>query len=171
MGLHRQYARLSPAALQRSRSDPAWAQKRLDDLADAWAYEEPLPPEEAPYFSIEKSWDKLHYLLRAHGGMTIDVIHGGAELPLDDETDFGPARYLTPSEVAEAGAFLAATPFDDLARHYDLPAMLAAEIYLVPAAEADVPFDLDALRCRYDELTRFFGAAAKAGDAVVLMLT
>ncbi|MFD7306145.1 YfbM family protein [Streptomyces pharetrae] len=170
MGIHCEYVRLSPAGLRRSLSDPSWAQEHIDELGDAWAEGEPLPPEKAPFFSIEKAWHKLHHLLAAHGGMPVDVIHGGAELPLEDELDYGPARYLSPEGVARAGGFLAATPFDILARHYDLAAMRRAEIYLLPESDAEVPADLDTLRHRYEELTRFFAAAATARDAVALML-
>ncbi|MEI5100868.1 YfbM family protein [Streptomyces sp. PmtG] len=170
MGIHCEYVRLSPAALQRSLSDPSWAQEHIDELGDAWAEEDPLPPEKAPYFSIEKSWHKLHYLIAAHGGMPADVIYGGAELPLEDDMDYGPARYLPPEDVARASGCLATTPFDELARHYDLAAMRSAEIYLLPESETGVPSDLEALRHRYEELTRFFSAAATAGDGVALML-
>ncbi|MYQ48827.1 hypothetical protein GTW40_28000 [Streptomyces sp. SID4985] len=38
------------------------------------------------------------------------------------------------------------------------------------AGRTEVPSDLDALRGRYEELSRFFSAAADAGDVVVLML-
>jgi hypothetical protein len=50
---------VSPAELQRSLGDPYWAQEHIDELGDAWAEEDRLSPEEAPYFSIEKSWHKL----------------------------------------------------------------------------------------------------------------
>ncbi|MGW1917808.1 YfbM family protein [Streptomyces sp. NPDC002076] len=170
MGIHCEYVRFSAAELQRSLSDPSWAQERIDELGDAWAEEAPLPPEKAPYFSIEKSWHKLHYLIAAHGGMPVDVIHGGAELPLEDDMDFGPARYLSPEDVARASGCLATTRFDELAGYYDLATMSSAEIYFLPESETEVPSDLDTLRHRYEELTRFFSAAAAAGDGVVLML-
>ncbi|AIS02571.1 hypothetical protein SGLAU_33215 (plasmid) [Streptomyces glaucescens] len=115
MGIHCEYVRLSPAELRRSLSDPSWAQEHIDELGDAWAEGEPLSPEKAPFFSIEKAWHKLHHLLAAHGGMPVDIIHGGVELPLEDELDYGPARYLSPEDVARAGGFLAATPFGELA--------------------------------------------------------
>jgi hypothetical protein len=107
--------------------------------------------------------------MAAHGGMSVDVIHGGAELPLEDDRDYGPARYLSPEDVARAGGYLAATPFDELAQHYDLAAMRSAEVYLLPESESEVPLDLDTLRRRYEELTQFFAAAAAAGDSVIVM--
>jgi hypothetical protein len=73
--------------------------------------------------------------------------------------------------LSGASSCLAATPFDELARHYDLAAMCSAEIYLLPESEAEVPSDRDTLRHRYQELTRFFSAVATGGDGVVLMLT
>jgi hypothetical protein len=99
MGIHCEYVRLSSAELQRSLNDPSWAQERIGELGDAWAEGDPLPPEKATYFSIEKSWHKLHYLIAAHGGMPVDVIQGGAELPLEDDLDYGPARYLSSEDV------------------------------------------------------------------------
>ncbi|MGV2918809.1 DUF1877 family protein [Streptomyces alfalfae] len=110
MGIHCEYVRLCPAELQRSLSDPSWAQEHMNELGDAWAEEDPLPPEKAPYSSIEKSRHKLHYPIAAHGGMPVDVIHGGVELPCEDDMD-GPARYLPPEDVARANGCLATTPF------------------------------------------------------------
>nr|WP_279628031.1 DUF1877 family protein [Streptomyces glaucescens] len=55
-------------------------------------------------------------------------------------------------------------------RHYDMAAMRRAETYLLPESDAEVPADLATLQHRYEELTRFFSAAASAGDAVALML-
>lgn len=85
--------------------------------------------------------------------------------------DYGPARYLTPEDVAHANRFLTATPFDEFARHYDLAAMRNAETYLLPESDAEIPADLDTLRHHYEELARFFSAAAATGDAMALMLT
>lgn len=69
MGIHCEYVRLFPAELRRSLGDPVWAQEHLAELGDAWAGEGSLPPEKAPFFSIEKAWHKLHHLLAAHGGV------------------------------------------------------------------------------------------------------
>ncbi|MEU0718601.1 DUF1877 family protein [Streptomyces lavendulocolor] len=66
-----------------------------------------------------------------------------------------PPGVLSSEDVVRASSCLAATPFDELARHYDLAAMGSAEIYLLPASEAEVPSDLDTLQHRYQELTRF----------------
>ena len=170
MGIHCEYVRLSPADLERSLSDPSWAQEHIDELGDVWAEGDPLPPEKAFFFSIEKSWHKLRYLCAGQGGMPVDVVHGGAELPLEDAMDYGSARYLSPEDVTRAAGFLAATPFGELARHYDWAAMRGAEIYLLPESEAEIPADLDTLRQRYEELAQFLSAAAAAGDAIVLML-
>lgn len=34
MGIHREYARLTPAELERALADPIWAGERIDELAD-----------------------------------------------------------------------------------------------------------------------------------------
>ncbi|WP_181384242.1 DUF1877 family protein [Streptomyces sp. NWU49] len=39
-----------------------------------------------------------------------------------------------------------------------------------PESDAEVVSDLETLRHRYEELTRFFSAATTAGDAIVFML-
>jgi hypothetical protein len=84
--------------------------------------------------------------------------------------DYGPARFLNPEDVARASSCLTTTLFDELARHYDLAAMCTARIHFLPDSETEVPSDLEALRHHYDDLTRFFSAAATTGDAIALML-
>jgi len=67
MDIHCEHVRLSPADLQRSLSDPFWAQEHIDELGDAWAEKERLPPDKTPFFSIEKSWAHPLLLRRPRG--------------------------------------------------------------------------------------------------------
>jgi hypothetical protein len=109
----------------------------------------------------------LHTVLRAHGEMPVDPVQGGAELvPADGIT---PVRYLGPKDVERAAAFLVGTSFDALAPLAD-PAHVCGEDVCPAPAEHAAETDAELLGKAYGELAAFYGAAARAGDAVVLML-
>ncbi|GAA1876236.1 DUF1877 family protein [Myceligenerans crystallogenes] len=162
-GVQCEYARLGAADTDRAATDRDWVAARVEALADEWV-ERDVPPGEARYFTIGLAWGGLHGLLREHGGLGIDVVQGGE--PLDVPGAFGTARLLPAGDVAAAADFLTATPFDDLAPHYDVAVCEGCP------APAEHPQEerLETLATAYADLAQFFGAAAGAGDAVVLML-
>lgn len=162
-GVQCEYARLGAADAARAATDNTWAAARVEALADEWV-ERVVPPGEAQYFTIGLAWGGLHGLLREHGGLGIDVVHGGE--PLDLPGAIGTARLLPAADVAAAAEFLAATPFDDLAPHYD-----DAVCEPCPDPEEHPQEErLETLATAYAGLGQFFTAAAASGDAVVLML-
>lgn len=164
--IHCEYARLAADDFDKARTDLTWALEHIDELAGEWVQMD-LPAKEARYFSIGTLWGPLHTVLRAHGEMPVDPVQGGSELgPADGIT---PVRYLGPAEVVKAAAFLTGTSFDTLAAHADAAEVCDEEVCPAPgehAAEADP----ERLAQAYGELAAFYGAAAEAGDAVVLML-
>ena len=165
--IHCEYARLEAADLARAVAEPAWAERRLDALATEWT-ELDLPPDEARYLSIGTAWGALYGLLRASADLPVDVIRGGGALELPVEPRFGPARYLEPVEVRRAADALRATPFDQIAGHYDIAIVCDDDVCPEPAEHAD---DEPArLRAPYEELTVFFAASADVGDGVVVLL-
>jgi hypothetical protein len=143
--------------------DDDWAASHVEALADDWV-ERDVPPGEAHYFTIGLTWGGLHGLLREHGGLDVDVVQGGK--PLGVPGAIGTARLLPSDDVATAAAFLAATPFEELA-----PLYAAAVCEGCPDPSEHPPEEqLDTLAGAYEDLGKFFGAAADSGDAVVLML-
>lgn len=161
-GVHCEYARLGADDVAKA-ADDDWAASHVEALADDWVQRE-VPPAEARYFTIGLAWGGLHGLLREHGGLAVDVVQGGE--PLGVAGAIGKARLLASGDVATAAAFLTGTSFDELAPLYD-----AAVCEECPdPTEHPLEERLDTLAGAYDDLGRFFTAAADAGDAVVLML-
>jgi hypothetical protein len=162
--IHCEYARLAAADFDKARTDPTWALEHIDELAGEWVQMD-LPAQEARYFSIGAVWGPLHTVLLVHGGMPVDPVQGGAELGSTD--GITPVRYLGPEDVEKAAAFLGGTSFDALA---PLAAHVCDEDVCPDPAEHAAETDAERLGRAYGELTAFYGAAAQAGDAVVLML-
>ena len=167
MGIHQEYARLTEAELQRAIVDPRWAEDRLDELGEAWV-EDDSEPEEARFFSVDKSWEGIRLVL-ANAGLTLELIHGESqELQVAQEWDYGPPTYLTPPRVSVAAQLLGALPFADLVRAVDADQVRADDLYMVGEWTED---DLDYVTYHGERLQRFYAAAAKAGDAIIVMLT
>ncbi len=100
-------------------------------------------------------------------GAPVDVVGGGAPIS-DQDLGYGPARYLNPDEVGLAARYLTATPWEQLAGHFDPAQMTAGGVYPAIWNDDDA---LDYLRDNYTVLVQFFSAAAAAGDTVILWLT
>lgn len=164
--IHCEYARLAADDFDKARTDLTWALEHIDELAGEWVQMD-LPAQEARYFSIGTVWGPLHTALLAHGGMPVDPVQGGAELASTD--GITPVRYLGPEDVEKAAAFLVGTSFATLA-----PLAVAAHVcdedVCPDPGEHATETDPERLGAAYGELTAFYGAAAEAGDAVVLML-
>lgn len=129
------------------------------DAERSGAYEDGL--------SLEKSWHALHYLLTGRAQEAPpplgDAILGGAEL--GEDMGYGPARFLTPEEVRATSAALDKVSAEDIARRFDLPTMIAAEIYACRNES-----DLGLAQEYFAELVRYYADAASRGNAMLLYL-
>ncbi|MDR7381619.1 DUF1877 family protein [Promicromonospora iranensis] len=164
--IHCEYARLAADDFDKARTDPTWALEHIDELAGEWVQMD-LPAQEARYFSIGTVWGPLHNVLRTHGEMPVDPVQGGAAL--GSAKGITPVRYLGPEDVEKAAAFLVGTSFDTLAPLADTTRVCDEEVCPDPSEHA-TETDAERLGQAYGELAAFYGAAAEAGDAVVLML-
>lgn len=164
--IHCEYARLAADDFDKARTDLTWALEHIDELAGEWVQMD-LPAQEARYFSIGTVWGPLHTALLVHGQMPVDPVQGGAALGATD--GIKPVRYLGPEDVEKAAAFLGGTSFAALAPLADAAHVCDEEICPDPD-EHLAEIDATRLAEAYGELAAFYGAAAKAGDAVVLML-
>ncbi len=164
MSMIGEYARLSPVEMDRAVRDPQWAYDHVQDLLEV-----EIPPGDVGHCTdVDKAWDGIGYLLRHRGDARVDVIGGGTLLDADD-WGYGPPRYLTVDQVGHASAHLLATPFADLAPHYDAARMRDEKIYPHAIWDDDAS-TLDYLRDNYEALTEFFETAASSGEAVILWL-
>jgi len=175
MSMIGEYARLTPAELQRAISDPEWVMDYLDELKDAldeaevhedeWDGSDD-PPGRAKLYSTYKTWNLLAYLLD-RASFPVNVIYGERVLNSEQDWGYGAASYLTPDRVKYAANALDATPYSQLAQGVTPADLNGAGIYPIPWEAED---SAEWGREHYERLTAFFGAAADAGDAVLCWL-
>jgi hypothetical protein len=163
------YLRVTPVEADRARRDGEWALQWAADLADA---ELDAPASAAgrlaaaQLFRTDKAWGGLRFLLLERGGCPVDVIYGEEEFT-DEDWGYGPARLLSVDQVRVGSGFLTGMTFDALSGGSAVAELIAAAPY---PGGWDQPDELDWLRGYYDDLTRFFAAAATAGDAMIVWL-
>lgn len=152
--------RLTPIKVQRTEPAPPSAN--------------PLWPPAAPgeELDLEKAWHGLHFLLTglADGGTepACFLLDGGEALGDDDEVD---ARLLRPAEVRAFADHLASLTADELTRRFDPVRMTTLRIYpeIWPRPE-DEDDARGYLLTAFGELRDFVGAAAAAGDTLVVCI-
>jgi hypothetical protein len=126
-----------------------------------------------------QAWHAVDFLL-GRRDFPVEIVWGEeafVDEPDDDpDADFvgsehdwgyGPPRYLTPEQVAEAAAALADLNGDDLIRGVDAAELTQAEIY--PGAW-DRPGELDRINQIVPSMRDFFAEAARNGDAMICWL-
>jgi hypothetical protein len=118
-------------------------------------------------FNLEKSWHVLHYLLTGKAEDAPppfgNAILGGQEI--GDDLGYGPARFLTPEQVRDVASALASLAKEDLARRFDLDAMMKAKIY--PVRDES---ELELAQEYFEPLSRYYSDAAAAGNAMLLYI-
>jgi hypothetical protein len=119
-------------------------------------------------FGSDKTWHALEYLL-GRRDFPVDIIIG--EHGFDDSAadwGYGPPMYLTPAEVRAAADGLAALAPADLLDGVDATDLVVNDIY---PSVWDRPGELDWAVCHVPHITAYFGAAAKAGDAMICWIS
>lgn len=158
MSMIGEYARLTPAELDRAVREPGWVQKFIEELAEG-------TPERC--LDVDKAWDSLGFLLRRID-FPVDIVYGGETVPGAEEWGYGPIRYLTAEQVRTAAAALAVTPSEALVR--DVLVAELAEANLYPRIAKDDELWLTYVVDNYEGLIPFFQAAARDGDAMLVWL-
>jgi hypothetical protein len=124
------------------------------------------------YVEVDKAWHGIHYLLtgKADGGQPPLglAVFGGEEF--GPEVGYGPARFLTPSQVAAVSTALSGLSVADLEERFDPEDMEAKDIYpdAIWMREGREAFDY--LVEYYQPLVVFYRDAAARGDAVLQWL-
>jgi hypothetical protein len=138
----------------------------LKELEFAMA-KRPTGNSSAESLSLEKSWHSLHYLLtgnlwEANSTLGKTILDGNEIGP---DIGYGPARFLEPGEVKEIATALKKVSKDDLARRFDLKAMVAAKVYACHNEG-----ELQLTQEYFTLVVAYYIEAAKRGDAMLLYL-
>jgi Domain of unknown function (DUF1877) len=152
--------------------DPGAGNPELSQLAQrvtAGRRTPPAPGTPGHNVSIDKAWHGLHYLLcgapEPAPGPLGQAVFGGTEI--GEDQGYGPARYFTPSQVAEiAGALQSPSLEPALHARFDATAMTQLGIYPGVWEPDDHNWLIDAFHTVRD----FYTAASEAEQAVVTLL-
>lgn len=113
-----------------------------DDLEEERAELERLgvtPEDLGDPLALDKAWHGLHFLLTGSSRDTApplgSAILGGREV--GEDLGYGPARYLSPGEVAAVADALGRLSHEDLGARFDASAMEGEKIYPGPWSESD----------------------------------
>ncbi|MEV5125167.1 YfbM family protein [Streptomyces decoyicus] len=166
MSMIGEYARVTPAELDRALGDPAWALELVGGRMETEAAECPQP-ELARCLDIDKAWDALGFLLR-RAAFPVDIVHGEEAVPAADDWGYGPPRYLTPERVRAAAGALAEISGARLTAGVGPEDLAEAEVYPTVVWERGEP--LDYVSEHYELLRPFFRAAADKGDGMLMWL-
>lgn len=159
-----EYLRVTTVELARAIEDPEWAFEYVEEVMETDGVDE-VDPAEARQLTTHKAWHAVAFLLE-RAGFPVDIVHGEQTFT-DEDWGYGPAKYLDTDQVKLAAEALARLPFDDLVRDMDPAQLTAAQIYPQHWDEADA---IEWVRGGFDPLAPFFGAAAQAGEAMLVWL-
>ena len=138
----------------------------LKELESAMA-KRPSAGPKAEGLGLEKSWHSIHYLLTGSARETNSTlgktILGGKELGPD--IGYGSARFLEPPEVKEVATALKKVSKDELAKRFDLQAMVAANVYACHDES-----ELKLAQHYFAQVVRYYSGAARRGHAMLLYL-
>ncbi|MFF5476197.1 YfbM family protein [Streptomyces sp. NPDC012935] len=143
--------------LDRAEKEPSWAEEFVDSLYDSDVY----PSQDRPDSGPDKAWAGLQFLF--------DEAEVGPEFLMDgfmiqeDGTLFG----WTAEQIAHLARQLGATPWKQLAAHYDPVRMTEADVY-PNVWRFDPEGELGWLERHYGELVAFFAAAAERGHGAFM---
>lgn len=165
MGMVGCFAAVSPETLNQLRSDP--------EAIEDYLYPNDGDDEPPYYIDVDKAWHGIHYLLtgQADGGifpLSLAVV-GGEEF--GPEVGYGPARFLTPAQVAAVSAALSSLNAEALRERFNPQDMKAKDIYPDGIWVRDGEDAFDYLMEGYQQLVVFYRDAASRGDGALQWLS
>lgn len=158
------YVRLPDADLQKILQSPASILEILypqDDL--------PFAPER--YLDIDKAWHLIHFLLTGKtwdGEEPMSFAVLGGKLIGEVDVGYGPARYLSPTQVEATAKALADISPNELWKRFDRQQVRQAEIY--PSGWGGNETERDYILQHFSDLKSFFSDAASDHDAMILYI-
>jgi len=124
-------------------------------------------------FDVDKAWHGMHFLLtgKSWGGDGPEAMAVLGGEPVGEDLGYGPARYVTPAQVAEIAKSLEAISRDQLQRRFVPAELEKAEIYPQGTWEDEGLEAFEYLMQGFEELVSFYRQAAANGNAVLLYLS
>ncbi|HOP99918.1 MAG TPA: YfbM family protein [Acetivibrio clariflavus] len=121
------------------------------------------------YLDIDKSWHAIHYILCGQtweGELPYyNAVLGGTEIN-DEDVGYGPARYLTPSEVKEVYEAIKDITEDEFKSKFDYEELAENEIY----PQFDSNDDADYVWSYFVEVQEIFRKASINGKYMLMYI-
>jgi hypothetical protein len=164
MGMIGNLLRVSTAELEEYIKDSSTLENRIyndDDIEDP------------NLVDIEKAWAGILFLLTGQNIDNLDhplskVLFSGQLIDEDQDLGYGPANYLTTSQVAEINAEISKISTEDLKKNFDAQKMTDLEVYPTIWDEGDEAFDY--LNEYFKTLQQVYSDATKNGDAIITFI-
>lgn len=182
MSIEGSYRRVTLQEFARLQRDPKAASSffgtNLDDLDDPEALLAKMRVQESSdrYLGIGTDWHSLHFLLTGdselgeHGtpppAPLGNVVQGGTETQWD--CTYGHVRSLSPDEVRAVADALAKISVKELRSRFSVASFNAAKIYPHGKRASWTDDEAESVFEVYPRVVKFFQAAAKDGDMVLL---
>ena len=158
--MYGEWLRLTPAELERTKSDPASLNDLYDELGGAGYSQRQQGGRRS---GTDKTWQALDYLL-TRLEFPVEIIYGEEEFESDAALGDSPPNYLTPEQLRAAAAALAPLSDVDLLAGVEPSDLIADDIY---PSVWNRPGELEWAVSYLGQAQTFFEAAANAGDAII----
>jgi hypothetical protein len=167
------YRRVTPTELAQLQANPESVEEFLFPEEAVLVVPDGLDslPDDDREIDLDKSWHAIHFLLTGdawEGDPPLrDAVLGGTEL--GEDLGYGPARYLTPTEVRVVSQALNGISADDLRSRATLQDLAAGDIYAFAPEQGEDSWEY--ITGNYERLVSFFAEASAAGDAMLLYMS
>jgi hypothetical protein len=124
--------------------------------------------------NIDKAWDGLIFLLTGQGVSHADhplvqVLFSGQIIDEEQDLGYGPAHYLTPTQVADLNSQIGKITTKELKEKYDPKKMMQLEVYPTMWEEdGDEAFDY--LNEYFVNIQQVYAEATKNGEAIITFI-
>ena len=123
---------------------------------------------------IDKSWDGIVYLLTGAGvataeGPLLKVLFSGQLIDAEQDLGYGPAHYLTASQVSLLSDEISRISAEDLRLRFNAEEMNRLEVY--PAIWDDDKDTFTYLADNFESVKAVYADAAERGEAIITFLS
>ncbi|ELS50777.1 YfbM family protein [Streptomyces viridochromogenes] len=157
MGVSISFISATTEELDRAEQDPSWADEYVYELYDS----DDFPMPDRPHGGPDKAWAGLQFLID-ETDVRLEFLMDGLPI-LEDGTLF----VWSAEQIESVARQLRATPWEQLAAHYDPERMTKEDVY-PNTWRFDPEADLYWLERAYEELVAFFTEAAERGHGAFM---
>ncbi len=142
-------------------------------LLDSRLYDDETEEGDPKLSHIDKAWDGIIFLLtgqnmeNANNHPLTRVLFSGQVIDEEQDLGYGPGHYLTPEQVKELHAAIAAITAEELAKRYDPKKMTELEVY--PSIWEN-EYELEYLAEYFKKVQEVYAEASKNDEGIITFI-